>query len=266
MASAIAYINSVNTSASQLSHVQPMTVQDVYTLVTLMGLYLSEASCHQKAYKELLAHIDDSHVLTIDKVQHEIIKFSRSHTLDVFALTHTDDSQVCNHRCPRCCDTRGETSRPSRSSSSPCSHSSSNVCSPRHTFSATAFPVNTFCCDLGLDPDYHVFAAVLQSNRVSPHQVHLDPDIDSFCHPDAGHALARAAANYPEVVPSDDDSACFFGSLSCCWERTGIFLRRALNVEGCSFVSVFLSVFLSLRAGSISFRYQQWSGPFIWRS
>jgi hypothetical protein len=38
MASALDYINSVNASASQLSHVQPMTVQDVYALVTLMGL------------------------------------------------------------------------------------------------------------------------------------------------------------------------------------------------------------------------------------
>jgi hypothetical protein len=50
MTSALDYIASVNASASQLSHVQPMTVQDVYTLVTLMGLYLSEASGHQKAY------------------------------------------------------------------------------------------------------------------------------------------------------------------------------------------------------------------------
>ena len=49
-----------------------MTVQNVYALVTLMGLYLSEASGRQKAYKELLAHIDDGHALTLDKVQHEI--------------------------------------------------------------------------------------------------------------------------------------------------------------------------------------------------
>ena len=41
MASALDYIDSVNASASQLSHVQPMTVQDVFALVTLMGLYLS---------------------------------------------------------------------------------------------------------------------------------------------------------------------------------------------------------------------------------
>jgi hypothetical protein len=78
MASALDYIDSVNASAS-LSHVQPVTVQDVCALVTLMGLHLSEASCHQKAYKELLAHIDDGHALTLDKVQHEIIRFSRSH-------------------------------------------------------------------------------------------------------------------------------------------------------------------------------------------
>jgi hypothetical protein len=38
-------------------------------------------------------------------------------------------------------------------------------------------------------------------------QVLLDTDVDSFCHPDAGPALARAAANFPEDVPSDDDSA-----------------------------------------------------------
>jgi hypothetical protein len=74
MVSALDYIASVNSSASQLSHVQPMTVQDVYALVTLMGLYLSEASGHQKAYKELLAYIDDGHALTLDKVQHEIIR------------------------------------------------------------------------------------------------------------------------------------------------------------------------------------------------
>ena len=38
-----------------------------------MVLYLSEASCHQKAYKELLAHVDDDHAITLDKVQNAII-------------------------------------------------------------------------------------------------------------------------------------------------------------------------------------------------
>jgi hypothetical protein len=112
MASALDYIVSVNVSASQLSHVQPMTVQDVYALVTLMGLYLSEASGHQKAYKELLAHVNNGHALTLEKVQHEIIRFSHSRAPRAFALTHAGDSSICNHRCPRCCDTRGETPRP----------------------------------------------------------------------------------------------------------------------------------------------------------
>jgi hypothetical protein len=141
MASALDYIDSVNASASQLSHVQTMTVQDVYALVTLMGLYLSEASGHQKAYKELLPHIDDGHALTFDKVQHEIIRFSRSHAPRTFALTHAGDSSVCNHRCPRCCDTRGETPRPSRSSSSPRSHSSSRVGRERVLFIGTQFSI-----------------------------------------------------------------------------------------------------------------------------
>ncbi len=48
-----------------------MIVQDVYVLVTLMGLCLPEVSSHQKQYKELLDYIDNGHTLT--KVQHEII-------------------------------------------------------------------------------------------------------------------------------------------------------------------------------------------------
>jgi hypothetical protein len=42
---------------------------------------------------------------------------------------------------------------------------------------------------------------------MSPHQVILDANIDSFCHPDSGNALIRVADNYPEDPPSDDDSA-----------------------------------------------------------
>jgi hypothetical protein len=79
--------------------------------------------------------------------------------------------------------------------------------SPRRTFSATADPINTYWRDQGLDTQYHTFAAILQSNYVSPHQFILDTNIDYFGHPDAGHALMSAAANYPEEPPSDDDSA-----------------------------------------------------------
>jgi hypothetical protein len=52
---------------------------------------------------------------------------------------------------------------------------------------------------------------------VSPHKVILDADIDHFGHPDAGHALMSAAANYPEEAPSADDSASEIGcdSLGC---------------------------------------------------
>ena len=39
-----------------------------------MGLYLSDASGHQKAYKELLAHVDAGNALTLDDVQHVIIR------------------------------------------------------------------------------------------------------------------------------------------------------------------------------------------------
>jgi hypothetical protein len=75
------------------------------------------------------------------------------------------------------------------------------------TFSATATPINTYWHDQGLAHQYHTFAAILQSNYVSPHQVLLDADIDCFSHRDAGPALMSAAANYPEEPPSADDSA-----------------------------------------------------------
>jgi hypothetical protein len=49
-----------------------------------------------------------------------------------------------------------------------------------------------------------------KNNYVSPHPVLLDADIDCFNHPDAGPALMRAAAKYPEDPPSDTNSARFF--------------------------------------------------------
>jgi hypothetical protein len=47
------YIASINASASQLSYMIPMTVPDFCALVTLMGLYLSEASGHQKGLQRV---------------------------------------------------------------------------------------------------------------------------------------------------------------------------------------------------------------------
>jgi hypothetical protein len=72
---------------------------------------------------------------------------------------------------------------------------------------STAAPINTYWHNQGLDTHYHTFADILQSNSVITHQVLLDTDIDNFCHPDSGHTLPCDAVNYPEEVPSDNDSA-----------------------------------------------------------
>jgi hypothetical protein len=96
------YIVSINTSVSQLDHMPAMSVSDVFALVTLMGLYLSDTSGHQKAYKELLAYVDAGNALTLDTVQHVIIRFSRSKSRHAFALR--DGNTRCTHACPRCCD------------------------------------------------------------------------------------------------------------------------------------------------------------------
>ena len=74
-AACTAYIASINTSVSQLG--QDMSVHDVFA-VTLMGLYISPASGHQKGYKELLAYVDAGNALTLDDVQHAMIRYSRS--------------------------------------------------------------------------------------------------------------------------------------------------------------------------------------------
>jgi hypothetical protein len=78
------YIAVIN--ASVLPH-EARDSPDVYALVTVMGIYLSDSSGHQKAYKELLAHVNDGHALTLETVQHAIIKFSRSRSARAFALT-----------------------------------------------------------------------------------------------------------------------------------------------------------------------------------
>jgi hypothetical protein len=154
-AAATDYIASINASASQLSHMKPMTVPDVYALVTLMGLYLSEASGHQKAYKELLADVDDGHELTLDTVQNVIIRFSRSRSARAVALTRSGDTPECTHGCPRCCavprgDTPGHTSRSSSRASSPRAHRTFRTVHDHEHWD-----------NLGLDDEHHVFAAIL---------------------------------------------------------------------------------------------------------
>ena len=75
-AAGCAYIESVNTSVSQLSNLPHLSVPDVFALVSLMGLYLSEAHGHQKAYKDLISFIDEGNELTLDKVQNTVIYHS----------------------------------------------------------------------------------------------------------------------------------------------------------------------------------------------
>jgi len=94
------YILSINTSMSKLGHMPNLSIPDVFALVTLTGLYLSDASGHQKAYKELLAHVDAGHALTLQTVQDVIIWFSRSNSLRAFALRNGD--LWCSHDCPCC--------------------------------------------------------------------------------------------------------------------------------------------------------------------
>ncbi len=62
---------------------------------------------------------------------------------------------------------------------------------------------------MGLDDYYHNFAAVLETNTVSPHQVLLEAGIDDFAHHNAGHALTAAAAKFPM---SDTDASSDDGS------------------------------------------------------
>jgi hypothetical protein len=46
---------------------------------------MTDASGHQQAYKELLAHVDAGHALTLETVQHVIFLFSRSKSFTTVA-------------------------------------------------------------------------------------------------------------------------------------------------------------------------------------
>ena len=59
---------------------------------------------------------------------------------------------------------------------------------------------------LGLDEVYHTYAAVLEVNGISPHQVLLERKIDDFSHKNAGDAIAAVAARFPHSdVSADSD-------------------------------------------------------------
>jgi len=103
-------ITTVNESASQLDNMPPMSITDIYALVTLMGLHMSSSDRHEKAYRELIAYVDEGNAITLEKVQQMGLKYScslhpvasLSHT---FTLTSEDTDEVCNHIRPRYCYT-----------------------------------------------------------------------------------------------------------------------------------------------------------------
>jgi hypothetical protein len=63
--------------------------------------YLSEVSSHQKAYKELLAHVDNGHAITIDKVQNAIILFCHSSESCAFACLRPTNLRSTDSVNPR---------------------------------------------------------------------------------------------------------------------------------------------------------------------
>jgi hypothetical protein len=57
---------------------------------------------------------------------------------------------------------------------------------------------------------YHTYAALLEVNDISPHQVLFERKIDDFSHKDAGDAIAAVAARFPDSdvsVESDLDAS-----------------------------------------------------------
>ena len=70
----------------------------------------------------------------------------------------------------------------------------------------TALHDHEYWNQLGLDEVYHTYAAVLEVNGISPHQVLLERKIDDFSHKDAGDAIAAFAAMFPHSdVSADSD-------------------------------------------------------------
>ena len=51
--------------------------------------------------------------------------------------------------------------------------------------------------NLGLDEVYHTYAALLEVNGISQHQVLLERTIDAFPHKDAGDAITAVSARFP---------------------------------------------------------------------
>jgi hypothetical protein len=68
MASITSFIAATNESVSQLGNMPDMSVSGIYALSTLMVLYLSPSAQHEKAYRDLVAYVDEGNALTLDQV------------------------------------------------------------------------------------------------------------------------------------------------------------------------------------------------------
>jgi hypothetical protein len=71
------YMTLLNESLAQLSTVKPMAFSEIYALVALMGLHLSESSRHERDYRDLMTYIDEGNALTLEEVLKTGLKYSR---------------------------------------------------------------------------------------------------------------------------------------------------------------------------------------------
>ena len=151
-----------------------------------------------------MTFIDEDKALTLEEVLKIGLKYSHNSpsTNNALAAVRAANA-VCTRACPLCC-ARGRSNHPSsRNSSSTGSRHGSPRSGPR------AFRTvhdHEYWNKLGLDEIYHTYAAVLECNGISPHQVILESKIGDFSHPKAGDAIAAVAAKFPLSVDTSADS------------------------------------------------------------
>ena len=107
-----------------------------------------------------------------------------------------------------------------------------------------------------LTPLYHTYAAVLEVNCISPHQVLLECKINDFSHKEACDAIAAVAARFPhsDVTTDSDLKLTLLLNVSCFVGES----TRNSYTEDCLYggLSVCLFFSISCATGSTSPRYQ----------